>query len=167
MSSWYTWLHHVQFDLEPWLAASCSLVAIRAWERHCSLSGDHVVQLFEGSGATWTLLRVRWRRGGFRYPGGADGQQNVPLGLRFTGTGLVVADAGNCRVSMFRVEDGSFVRHVATGLGWPYDVEECEGGWLADALLFLEHHRVCGWWRGWWWGPGQSEYQWQWARGAH
>jgi hypothetical protein len=33
-------------------------------------------------------------------------------------------------VSVFRVEDGSFARHVATGLGGPYDVEECEGGWL-------------------------------------
>jgi hypothetical protein len=91
-----------------------------------------VVQLFEGSGATWTLLRVRWRRGGFGYPGGADGQQNVPssssssLGLRFTGTGLAVADAGNGRVTVFRVEDGSFVRRVAMGLSFPCDVEECE-----------------------------------------
>ena len=33
---------------------------------------------------------------------------------------------------MFRVEDGSFVRHVATSLslGDLWDVEECEGGWL-------------------------------------
>ena len=28
------------------------------------------------------------------------------------------------------MEDRSFVRHVATGLIEPYDVEECEGGWL-------------------------------------
>jgi hypothetical protein len=33
-------------------------------------------------------------------------------------------------VSVFRVEDGSFARHVATGLDGPCDVEECEGGWL-------------------------------------
>jgi hypothetical protein len=33
-------------------------------------------------------------------------------------------------VSVFRVEDGSFARHVATGLDGPIDVEECEGGWL-------------------------------------
>jgi hypothetical protein len=31
---------------------------------------------------------------------------------------------------VFRVEDGSFARHVATGLDGPFDVEECEGGWL-------------------------------------
>ncbi len=41
-----------------------------------------------------------------------------------------MADAGNGRVSVFRVEDGSFARHVATGLDGPFDVEECEGGWL-------------------------------------
>ena len=33
-------------------------------------------------------------------------------------------------MSVFRVTDGSFVRHVATGLAAPWDVEECEGGWL-------------------------------------
>ena len=33
-------------------------------------------------------------------------------------------------MNVFRVEDGSFVRHVATGLDRPMDVEECEGGWL-------------------------------------
>ena len=41
-----------------------------------------------------------------------------------------MANAWNDRVSVFRVEDGSFARHVATGLRGPYDVEECEGGWL-------------------------------------
>jgi hypothetical protein len=70
--------------------------------------------------------------GGFGGPGSADGQLHAPYGLRFTGdgTGLAVADEGNDRVSVFRVEDGSFVRHVATGLDRPMDVEECEGGWL-------------------------------------
>jgi hypothetical protein len=57
-----------------------------------------------------------------------------PYGLRFTcdGSGLAVAD--QLRVSLFRVEDGSFVRHVATGLKAPFDVEECEGGWLVPCL---------------------------------
>ncbi len=41
-----------------------------------------------------------------------------------------MANAWNDRVSVFRVEDGSFARHVATGLSDPCDVEECEGGWL-------------------------------------
>jgi hypothetical protein len=78
----------------------------------------------------WTAVRVV--AGGFGGPGRADGQLYRPYGLRFTGdgVGLAVADAGNARVSVFRVEDGSFARHVATGLGYPMDVEECEGGWL-------------------------------------
>jgi hypothetical protein len=110
------------------VAARGSLVAVSAWKKWDS--GEHVVRLFEGSGAMWTAVRVVV--GGFRGPGIADGQLHRPLGMRFTGdgTGLAVADAGNHRVSVFRVEDGSFVRHVATGLGGPFDVEECEGGWL-------------------------------------
>ena len=60
----------------------------------------------------------------------------MPYGLRFTsdGSGLAVADFGNDRVSLFRVGDGSFVRHVATGLRTPRDVEECEGGWLVACV---------------------------------
>jgi hypothetical protein len=63
-------------------------------------------------------------------------QLNMPLGLRFAvdGVGLVVADFGNNRVSMFNVEDGSFVRLVATGLASPRDVEECAGGWLVACI---------------------------------
>jgi hypothetical protein len=38
-------------------------------------------------------------------------------------------------VSLFRVEDGSFVRHVARELDRPYDVEECESGWLVACFL--------------------------------
>jgi hypothetical protein len=41
-----------------------------------------------------------------------------------------VADSGNKRGSVFRVGDGGFVRHMATGLRDPLDVEEVEGGWL-------------------------------------
>jgi hypothetical protein len=113
----------------PWgVAARGSLVAVSAWAE--DNIGDHVVRVFEGSGAMWTAVRVV--AGGFRGPGSADGQLQSPRGLRFTvdGTGLVVADAGNGRACMFRMEDGSFVRHVATGLSDPWDVEECEGGWL-------------------------------------
>jgi hypothetical protein len=36
----------------------------------------------------------------------------------------------NVRASVFRVGDGGFVRHIATELGGPRDVEEVEGGWL-------------------------------------
>jgi hypothetical protein len=113
------------------VAARGSLVAVSAWKK--KYSGDHVVRVFEGSGAMWTAVRVVG--GGFGDPGSADGQLHRPRGLRFTGdgTGLAVVDRGNDRVSVFLVEDGSFARHVATGLRGlrgPYDVEECEGGWL-------------------------------------
>jgi hypothetical protein len=110
------------------VAARGSLVAVSAWKY--GSSGDHVVRVFEGSGAMWTA--VREVAGGFGGPGTADGQLHRPDSLRFTddGTGLAVADMWNDRVSLFRVEDGSFVRHVATGLDGPRDMEECEGGWL-------------------------------------
>jgi hypothetical protein len=114
------------------VAARGSLVAVSAWSN--GHSGDHVVQLFEGSGASWTAIRVVG--GGFGAPGSADGQLKHPYGLRFTadGMGLAVAELLNRRVSLFRVEDGSFVRHVATGLRYPWDVEECEGGWLVACV---------------------------------
>ena len=102
------------------VAARGSLVAVSAWR--ASESGTGVVHLFEGSGASWSAVRV--------VAGGSD-QLTRPFGLRFTkdGSGLVVVDRGSARVSMFRVEDGSFVRHVATELAEVRDVEECEGGW--------------------------------------
>ena len=82
----------------------------------------------------WTA--VREVGGGFGAPGSADGQLHFPSGMRFTGdgTGLAVADSWNDRVSLFRVEDGSFARHVATGLSYSWDVEACEGGWLVACM---------------------------------
>ncbi len=114
------------------VAARGSLVAVSAWQ--LPRTGDHVVRLFEGSGASWTAVRVL--AGGFGGPGSADGQLYRPRGLRFTadGTGLVVADCVNNRVCLFRVGDGSFERHVATEVDWPYDVEECADGWLVACL---------------------------------
>jgi hypothetical protein len=119
------------------VAARGSLVAISAWI-HWTLTGDHVVWVFEGSGAMWTAVRVVG--GGFGSPGRAAGQLQRPMGLRFTGdgTGLAVTDAGNHRLSMFRVEDGTFERHMATGLSGLRDVEECEGGWLV-ARVYPSH----------------------------
>jgi hypothetical protein len=122
------------------VAARGSLVAVSAWKGEDS--DEHVVRVFEGSGASWTAVRTL--AGDFGGPDRADGQLSYPFGLRFSqdGTGLAVADGSNGRVSVFRVEDGSFARHVATGLADPYDVEECEGGWLvacweSDTIEFV------------------------------
>jgi hypothetical protein len=109
-------------------SATSPLVAVSAWKR--LLCGDHVVVVFRGSGALWEVVRVIGR--GFGGPGEGDGQLKEPFGLRFSGDGSVicVADAGNNRTSVFRVGDGGFVRHIATGLRYPRDVVEVEGGWL-------------------------------------
>jgi hypothetical protein len=115
----------------PWgVAASGTspLVAVSAWKKDDS--GDHVVVVYRGSGTVWHAVRVIG--GGFGDPGARDGQLSMPYGLRFSrdGTSVCVADHWNNRVSMFRVGDGGFVRHIAMGLSYPFDVEEVEGGWL-------------------------------------
>jgi hypothetical protein len=115
----------------PLGVAACGaspLVAVSAWKEDDS--GNHVVVVYRGSGAVWEAMRVIG--GGFESPGFLDGQLRMPFGVRFSGDGsaICVADAGNRRVTMFRVGDGGFVRHMATRLSLPYDVEEVEGGWL-------------------------------------
>jgi hypothetical protein len=114
------------------VAARGSLVAVSAWKR--PHSGDHVLYLFEGSGNRWARVRVLC--GGFGGPSGVGFTLARPYGLRFSADGMVlaVANDGNGRVSLFRVGSGSFVRHVATGLQWPRDVEECSDGWLVACV---------------------------------
>jgi hypothetical protein len=105
------------------------LVAVSAWKE--ADSGDHVVVVYRGSGAVWEAVQVIG--GGFGCPGPDDGQLENPSGLRFTrdGSGVCVADFYNCRASVFCVGEGcGFVRHMATELDSPQDVEEVEGGWL-------------------------------------
>jgi hypothetical protein len=104
------------------------LVAVSAWKK--GDSGDHVVVVYRGSGAVWEAVLVIG--GGFGGPGSLDGQLFMPSGLRFCrdGATVCVADQCNNRVSVFRVGDGVFVRHMATGIVFPMDVEEVEGGWL-------------------------------------
>jgi hypothetical protein len=79
------------------------LAAVSAWKK--GDRGDHLVVVYRGGGTVWEC-----------------------------DTGLGVADAGNNRVTMFRVSVGHdgcrFVRHMAEGLRYPWDVEEVEGGWL-------------------------------------
>jgi hypothetical protein len=108
------------------------LVAVSAWKEYSS--GDHVVHLFASNGTTWDGVRVIG--GGFGDPGAADGQLQMPSGLRFSadGTAIIVVDGHNDRVSLFRVGDGGFVRHIATGMDEPNDVEEVEGGWAVTCL---------------------------------
>jgi hypothetical protein len=103
------------------------LVAVSAW-KECD-SGDHAVVVYRGSGAVWEAVRVIG--GGLGGPESGDGQLSMPMGLRFSGdgSGVCVTDY-NEWACMFRVDDGVFVRHVATGLSCPWDVEEVEGGWL-------------------------------------
>jgi hypothetical protein len=109
-------------------SGASSLVAVSTWNDY--ESGNHVVVVYMGSASVWEAVRVIG--GGFGRPGKADGQLRMPLGLRFSGDGtaIYVTDHDNNRASMFRVVDGGFVRHFATGLSSPYDVEEVEGGWL-------------------------------------
>jgi hypothetical protein len=130
------------------VAARGALVAVSTWKR--AGSGEHVVRVFEGSGASWSMVRVV--AGGYGGPGRAYGQLHAPCGLRFTGDGmgLAVVDRGNGRVSVFRVEDGSFTRQVTTGQGrCPWDVEECEGGllvacWGSNTVEFVGRGRDGG-----------------------
>jgi hypothetical protein len=111
------------------VAATAALVAVSGSTLDLNPYGIKLFgQVGDGRAASeWVLLRDVG--GGF---GGGDGQLYGPRGLRFSGDGALVcvADTLANRVSLFRVEDGSFVRHLATGLQTPRDVEECEGGWL-------------------------------------
>jgi hypothetical protein len=110
------------------VSGTSPLVAVSAWKKR--YSGNHVVVVYRGSGTAWEADRVIG--GGFGSPWSLDGQLDMPFGLRFTrdGSGLCVADSWNGRACLFRVGDGTFVRHMATWLGLPHDVEEVEGGWL-------------------------------------
>jgi hypothetical protein len=108
------------------VTAKGSLVAVGMWGAH-----TFAVRVFEGSGATWTV--VRDVAASFQRVVGHARQFLYARGLRFTadGVGLVVTYPSDQRVSVFLLEDGSFVRDLATGLHRPVDVEEdCDGGWL-------------------------------------
>ncbi len=112
------------------VSGTSPLVAVSAWKKRDT--GDHVVVVYKGSGAVWEAVRVIGGDSELGGPRSGNGQLNVPYGLRFSRDGSVicVADVGNDRASVFRVGDGGFVRHIATGLSHPRDVEEVEGGWL-------------------------------------
>ena len=114
------------------VAACGDLVAVSSWKLF--KSGVRVVHIYRaGSGGSkWTHVRVIGD--GFN---SIDGRMKLPYGLRFSadGAAICVADCGNRRVSVFRVDDGVFVRHIAKGLMLPFDVEEVEGGWVVACDL--------------------------------
>ena len=121
------------------------LVAVSAWKKWDDC--DHVVHIYRagsGGGSHWTHVQVIGD--GFGVPGASDGQLDKPFGLRFSvdGTAICVADAMNDRVSMFRVDDGGFERHIATGLNTPIDVEEVECGWMVACEDSHTVEFVCG-----------------------
>lgn len=122
---------------------SSTLVGVSAWKQ-CEDLGNHVVVLYEdsspGHGVGWHVVKTIG--GCYKVPGQLSPSLRQPQGLRFTrdGLGVCVADARNKRVTLFRVDDGSFMRHLATQLHWPMDVEEVEGGWLV--ACWGEDHKV-------------------------
>ncbi len=120
------------------VAATGTLVAVSAWNVH----GD-AVYMFEGSRATWAIIRVVVRGSVRIHSYGSveiyinmKGHLKRPNGIRFSsdGTELAVAEAGKDCLSLFRVQDGSFQRHVATDICWPHAVEQCEDGWLVPSF---------------------------------
>jgi len=112
------------------VAAKGNLVAVST-KKHLYL-GTPVIYVFKDNGMEWSVKRkivVNQTNLGI-----VDETLHRPTGLRFTsdGTRLVVADELYDHVSMFRVDDGSFERHVVTQVLRPTDVQECEGGWLVS-----------------------------------
>jgi hypothetical protein len=108
------------------VAARGPLAAVSSWAD--AEDAENRVCLCERTESAWVVLRAV---GAGR--GGADGQYLFPYDLRFTrdGHGLVVADYWNDRMTLFRVGDGGFVRHIAHGSSMsPYGIEELENGWL-------------------------------------
>ncbi len=96
------------------VATRKSLAAVSCWD------SDHAfqaVRVFEGSGASWTAVRV------------IVGGNSWPSGLRFTAdcSRLVVANGRG--VSIVCAKDGSFLRHIDAEV-YPKDVEECDFGWI-------------------------------------
>ena len=130
------------------IATRGSLVAVnvRPWRPGWSKIGDSKVVLFEGSGASWVQVREVNNLG--CGPELADGRLYDSTGLRFTrdGTGLVVANNGSASVSILRVQDWTFERHVVAHPKESMmskrfvDVEECEGGWLVAYSMFGDGH---------------------------
>jgi DNA-binding beta-propeller fold protein YncE len=95
-----------------------------------------------------SLVRRFGRRGVATASGGSDDGMSrpdvlaTPLGVCFMqGDGRVaVADSGNDRVSVFRVDDGEFVRHVGVGVLESPNAVACSG---FDELVVSDVGNLC------------------------
>jgi hypothetical protein len=118
------------------VTAKGRLVAVSSF--HDFDRGEHEVTLFQGepAGDTWRPLRRihDWAA----WSGGDAGRLEMPRGLRFSADGREVAVVqSSCgRLTLFRVEDGAILRHLATDLPGPFDLEawDPEGGWLVACM---------------------------------
>jgi hypothetical protein len=108
---------HLGYVAAPGTIVSPQGVATRkSVAAFCCWVSDHgfkVVRVFEGSGASWTAVRVIV--GGIVWP----------YGLRFTADGLRLVVANGRGVSIFCAKDGARLRHIALDV-YPVDVEECD-----------------------------------------
>jgi hypothetical protein len=118
------------------VTAKGRLVAVSSFDDY--ERGEHEVTLFQGepAGDTWRPLRRihDWAA----WSGGDAGRLEMPRSLRFSADGREVAVVqSSCgRLTLFRVEDGAIVRHLATDLPGPFDLEawDPEGGWLVACI---------------------------------
>jgi hypothetical protein len=103
------------------VAARKSLAAVGCWD---SGHAGNAVRVFEGSGATWTVVRL------------IVGVLSLPSGLRFTADGLrlAVADYSYQRVRIFCAQNGCFLCDIPVAADecaiFPLDVEECGSEWV-------------------------------------
>jgi hypothetical protein len=119
---------HVGYLAAP--GSICKPRCVAAWGLKVAVSAffqggvNSFVQLYEGTGATWTVGRMI--------------RTGCPSAVRFANDGKELAVS----VSLYRVHDGAFVRHLIVGLGdLPADVEECaEYGWVV--LLWDGSHSI-------------------------
>jgi hypothetical protein len=97
-------------------------VATRQSRAAVSCWGSKAVRVFEGSGASWTAVRV------------IVGGNSWPSGLRFTADCSRLVVANDCGVSIFCAKDGAFlcdiVPVVPDAVVYPMDVEECGSEWI-------------------------------------
>jgi len=103
------------------VATRKSLAAVSCWDSGHAVHAVRVFENSDGSGATWTAVRVIAHHG-----------LEAPYGLRFTADGLrlVVTCFLRNYLSIFCLENGAFLRHVALPPDvFALDVEECAGGW--------------------------------------